>query len=129
MMPSSSNRSLVAWALYFCVLFNVFSCGLVHGQTVGLNLNGIGGAFCSLGSDIGGLQGKDLLTPKADEWSGKASCPLCSASFLALVFLLAVAWLLGRANLRPPRPAVSFRVTPRYCWPSANPRASPQGSA
>ena len=26
-----SDRSLIAWTLYFCVLLNLFVCGLGHG--------------------------------------------------------------------------------------------------
>jgi len=44
MKLSHPDRSLIAWALYFCVLMNLFVCGLGHGQMMGQTLNGIGGA-------------------------------------------------------------------------------------
>ena len=38
-----ADRSLIAWMLYCCVLFNVFACSIGHGQMLGMQLNGIGG--------------------------------------------------------------------------------------
>ena len=45
MKLTRSDRSLIAWTLYFCVLFNVFACGLAHGQTMGLAGQFHGGDF------------------------------------------------------------------------------------
>jgi len=59
MKLTRSDRSLIAWTLYFCVLFNVFACGLAHGQVTGLTLNGVGGQFCS-------SQGSSAPTSKTD---------------------------------------------------------------
>ncbi|MFJ4054932.1 DUF2946 family protein [Pseudomonas sp. NPDC089743] len=119
-----SNRPLIAWALYFCVLFNVLGCGLAHGQAVGLALNGFGGAFCSLGGDTAPLKAKQDGA-LASDLSIPFSCPMGSAAFLTLVFLIAVAWLLASSERRPILREVRSHAPPRYCWPSSNPRASP----
>lgn len=119
-----SYRPLIAWALYFCVLFNVFGCGLGHGQALGLALNGFGGAFCSLSGDLASLKAKQDGALTGD-LSIPFSCPMGSAAFLTLVFLIGVAWLLASANHRPIIREVRSQAPPRYCWPSANPRASP----
>lgn len=119
-----SNRPLIAWALYFCVLFNVLGCGLAHGQALGLALNGFGGAFCSLGGDTGSLKAKQDGA-LAGDLSIPFSCPMGSAAFLTLVFLIGVAWLLASANRRPIMREVRSQAPPRDCWPSSNPRASP----
>lgn len=119
-----SNRPLIPWALYFCVLFNVLGCGLAHGQALGLALNGFGGVFCSLGGDTAPLKAKQDGALTGD-LSIPFSCPMGSAAFLTLVFLIGVAWLLASANHRPIMREVSSQAPPRYCWPSANPRASP----
>ncbi|MNE73594.1 hypothetical protein D3C80_1696160 [compost metagenome] len=119
-----SNRPLIALALYFCVLFNVLGCGLAHGQAVGLALNGFGGAFCSLGGDIASLKAKQDSALTGD-LSIPFSCPMGSAAFLSLVFLIGVAWLLASAHSRPIIREVRSQAPPRYCWPSSNPRASP----
>ncbi|WP_409262610.1 DUF2946 family protein [Pseudomonas putida] len=119
-----SNRPLIAWALYFCVLFNVLGCGLAHGQALGLALNGFGGAFCSLGGDTGSLKAKQDGA-LAGDLSIPFSCPMGSAAFLTLVFLIGVAWLLASANRHPIMREFCSQAPPRYCWPSSNPRASP----
>lgn len=126
MNRATSNRPLVAWALYFSVLFNVLCCGLGHGQALGFALNGVGGGgFCSLGSDTSTLQAKQDSGLTAADWSNPFSCPTCSATFLTLLFLLAVAWLLACAKPKPLKRELRSQAPPRYCWPSANPRASP----
>ena len=40
MKSSHPDRSLIVWTLYFCVLMNLFVCGLGHGQMMGQQLNG-----------------------------------------------------------------------------------------
>ncbi|KQQ55647.1 hypothetical protein ASF84_09925 [Pseudomonas sp. Leaf127] len=125
MKKSPTHRTSIVMALYFCVLFNVLSCGIGHGQALGMALNGIGGSYCSLGSNASALSDQQDSALSAADWGNLFTCPMGSASLLVLVFLIAVAWLLARAN----RPAVMREVRsqapPRYCWPSANPRASP----
>lgn len=120
-----SHRPSIALALYFCVLFNVLSCGLAHGQALGLALNGFGGAFCSLGSATSALQAKQDGALAGTDLTKTLSCPMCSAAFLTLVFLVGVAWLIANANRRMPIREVRSQAPPRYCWPSSNPRASP----
>jgi hypothetical protein len=118
------DRSLIAWTLYFCVLMNLFVCGLGHGQMMGLELNGIGGQFCSVeGSQP--ISDKGLGSPASSNISNYFACPVCNALTVALVFLVGLAWLLGLGQT--PRPAHERRnkAPPRYAWPSANPRASP----
>lgn len=121
----TGNRPLIAWALYFSVLFNVLCCGLGHGQALGFALNGIGGGFCSLANDISTSQAQQHGTSSTADWSNLFACPTCTANFLTLVFLLGVAWLLSCANPRRFCSEVRSQAPPRYCWPTANPRASP----
>lgn len=121
-----TRRAFIAWALYFSVLFNVFSCGLGHGQMLGLALNGIGGQFCSLGSDTSALAAKDLSVLPDSGLATAFSCPLCAAGFMHLVFLVALAWLLSNIDRRAFARAPLGHAPPRYCWPSSNPRASPR---
>ncbi len=125
MKLSRPDRSLIAWTLYFCVLFNVFVCGLGHGQMMGLELNGLGGQFCSSLGTKAPASDAGLGNPTASSWSNFFACPVCSAVTLGIVFLFCLAWLLGLGQ--KPRPAHERRnkAPPRYSWPSANPRASP----
>ncbi|MGY4640082.1 hypothetical protein ACVWVP_004036 [Pseudomonas sp. TE24901] len=125
MKLSHPDRALIAWTLYFCVLMNVFVCGLGHGQMMGQQLNGIGGAFCSVEGKQAPLSDKGLSNPASSNISNYFACPVCNAVTVAIVFLIGLAWLLGLGQT--PRPAHERRskAPPRYSWPSANPRASP----
>ncbi|WP_349970046.1 DUF2946 domain-containing protein [Pseudomonas caspiana] len=126
MKSSLLNRSLVAWTLYFCVLFNVLACGLGHGQMSGLTLNGIGGEFCSaLGNRIS-TESPDFSDQSPSSWAGSLSCPICSAVTLSIVFLFCLTWLLRIVQRPRPGRELRSKAPPRYSWPSANPRASPQ---
>ncbi len=119
------DRSLIAWMLYACVLFNLFACGLHHGQAMGLELSGIGGQFCSSDSASGPALVDALGGSASGDWSGIFKCPLCSGVILGAVDAMLLSWLLGvgRAPFLP-RPGGDQRP-PRHAWPSANPRASP----
>jgi hypothetical protein len=120
------DRSLVAWMLYACVLFNVFVCGIGHGQISGLTLNGVGGQFCSTSNDgVADVGGDPGTQSESSSWASNFSCPLCSSITLSLVFQFSLAWLV-RTNHAQRKPVESgSKAPPRYSWPSANPRASP----
>lgn len=115
------HRSLLAWTLYACVLFNAFACSIAHAQMVGLQLSGLDAMLCS----AQGSSSADSSESSQDGPPSSFSCPLCSTITLALGLLLGLSWLLrrGPASFLPPRP--QRRPPPRYTWPSANPRASP----
>lgn len=57
-----ADRSLLAWTLYGCVLFNLLACAIGHGQMVGVQLSGLGGAFYSTagnpGPELGSRRGR-----------------------------------------------------------------------
>lgn len=117
----ASIRPFITWVLYFCVLFNVICCGLSHGQALGFALNGIGGRLCSLTNDTSVLQAKQDGGMATSDWTNPFSCPTCSATFLTLIFLIGVAWLLACASPSPfkrevrsqaPRVIAGHRPTP-----------------
>jgi hypothetical protein len=120
------NRPLLAWMLYFSVLFSALACSVGHGQMAGLQLSGLDAVFC--GGALGGSLNGDLAEsgmPGANPATGFA-CSLCS-SFVGLA-LAAFFGLLGLLPMRqpPPSPRPLWAGLPvRYLWPSANPRASP----
>ncbi|MGA8136758.1 MAG: DUF2946 domain-containing protein [Pseudomonas gingeri] len=125
MKLAPSDRSLVAWTLYFCVLFNVFACGFGHGQMMGLELNGVGGQFCSSLGNKGPSVNKDFSDQSTSGWSSTFSCPICSAVTLSIAFLFCLTWLLTVGQKPRPSRELRCKAPPRYSWPSANPRASP----
>ena len=119
------DRSLIAWMLYACVLFNVLACGIAHGQLSGLTLNGAGGQFCSVSSLGVAAIGSGPASKPMSSWSSNFNCPICSSITLSLVFLFCLAWLARtQPSQRNPLETRS-KAPPRYSWPSANPRASP----
>jgi hypothetical protein len=124
MKLSRPDRSLIVWTLYFCVLMNLFVCGLGHGQMMGLELNGIGGQFCSVEGSAP-ISDKGLGSPASSNISNYFACPVCNALTVALVFLIGLAWLLGLGQTPRPGHERRNKAPPRYSWPSANPRASP----
>ncbi|WP_172149963.1 DUF2946 family protein [Pseudomonas tumuqii] len=126
MNATRRDRSLIAWMLYGCVLFNLFACGIHHGQMSGLALSGLDGLFCStsghLDSAINDSSGSDPSSP-----SSSYTCPLCSSFGLALALNSSGASLEPLAGLpSTPIDALAWAAPPpRYSWPSINPRASP----
>ncbi|MBI6602859.1 MULTISPECIES: DUF2946 domain-containing protein [Pseudomonas] len=125
MKLSLPDRSLIAWILYCCVLMNLFVCGLSHGQMLGQQLNGIGGAFCSVDGKPAPLSDKGSGDAASSNISNYFACPVCAALTVALVFLIGLAWLLGLGQTPRTAHAQRNKAPPRYAWPSANPRASP----
>lgn len=124
MFSTHPHRSLFTWLLYVSILLNVPTCGLLHGQMLGMQLSGAGVVFCSLGSASIDLAAEDGAADAAAMMS--FSCPVCGGVNLAIGLLFAMFWL--RLLRRPRLPMVRSafrRVSPRYAWPPANPRASP----
>lgn len=116
------DRSLIAWTLYACVLFNLFACTIAHGQMAGLQLSGLDGLFCSAEGVVQADVAQDSSTPVA---SAPFSCPLCAAVTLDIALFFALAWLLRLGGEPRLERREHSKTPPRYLWPSANPRASP----
>lgn len=128
MKLARTDRSLVAWTLYACVLFNLFAYGMHHGQMSGLALSGLGGVFCSLyGNASSRMDVGDFESEQKSAQPAMNACPLCASVALALAINSgtwasdyvpgnAVAPIVVRSWAQPP---------PRYNWPSLNPRAPP----
>ena len=118
------HRALLAWTLYACVLFNALACSIGHAQMVGLQLSGISGMLCAVGDNGGAIDSSDGAGQSS--LSSTLSCPLCASVTLSLGLLFCLSWLLRPSRQRfLPRPA-ERHPPPRFTWPSANPRASPQ---
>lgn len=125
MKLARKHRSLIAWLLYFSILFSAFVCAISHGQMAGLQLSGLDGQYCSFEGNFGAgadLDGAGIVAPSPATGSG---CAL-SSSFSAII-LAAFFGLLGLLLASRTLPSVTFDVhrPVRYLWPSANPRASP----
>ena len=122
----TADRSLIAWVLYCSVLLAVFASSLGHGQMAGLQLNGAGGLFCALHGQPAPALDSNFSDPLPGDAAALFCCLSCSTFALAAVVLL-----FGLALWLPPQRhwlrslAQRGKASPRYTWPSANPRASP----
>lgn len=123
-MIARKDRSLIAWLLYACVLFNLIACGVAHGQMAGLMLSGLDGQFCLSGGNGSAPGGEG--SGQSDVADGATlTCPLCASLTLTSMALLVLAWLAGARGALVHAEPQRERGSPRHCWPPANPRASP----
>ncbi len=125
MKLTRTDRRLLAWMLYFSVLFSAFACSIGHGQMAGLQLRGLSSQYCSFEGNFGAgadLDGSSVVAPNPATGSGCSLASLFSAIILAAFFGVLGLLVASRAPLLVtffiPRPV-------RHLWPSANPRASP----
>ncbi|MBX9915425.1 MAG: DUF2946 family protein [Pseudomonadaceae bacterium] len=119
MQIALTQRRLMAWLLYGCVLFSTFACAIGHGQSSGLQLSGIAQLQCSISGAT------DSRVPPLSNLSSSFSCPLCAShgltSALSGYRLQLPAW--------QPSPAPSrwvWHALPAITgWLPASPRAPP----
>lgn len=119
MKLAPSNRRLIAWLLYSCVLFSSFACAIGHGQSSGLRLSGIDQLQCSIGG------ASDSRVPPLSQAPSTFDCPLCASPTLTTS-------LTGYSLQLPawqPAPHAAFEAASatqsRVIWPAASPRAPP----
>ncbi|NUU38941.1 DUF2946 domain-containing protein [Pseudomonas sp. C2B4] len=126
MKCSRTNRSLLAWTLYCCVLFNVFACSIGHGQMVGMQLNGLGGQFCAVDPATQAPVSKPSSEDQLPTLSKAFGCPLCSSGGMGPAFNSSLTLAILPEQHSPPlAPIASADLPARFIWPSANPRAPP----
>ncbi|OEC45629.1 hypothetical protein A7D27_04890 [Pseudomonas sp. 1D4] len=119
------HRSLIAWMLYFSVLFGTLACAVGHGQMAGLALSGIDGQFCSLDDASGSGKGLGDSGVASGNLASDSGCVL-SSSFGALLLAAFFGLLALLAPSRHwPVPESAHRHPLRRAWVLANPRASP----
>ena len=126
MKLARADRSLIAWMLYSCVLFNVFACSIGHGQMVGMQLNGIGGQFCTVDPRTQAPKPSNSTEENLPTLSKAFGCPLCSTGGTgpALSSSLNVA-VLPQPHAPPPAIVLAADIPARLTWPTARPRAPP----
>ncbi|NBF05025.1 DUF2946 domain-containing protein [Pseudomonas sp. Fl5BN2] len=121
-----SDRSLVAWMLYCCVLFNVFACSIGHGQMLGMQLNGIGGQFCSIDPNTQAPAQNPAEQDSLPTLSKAFGCPLCSTGGMGPALNSSLSLVVLPQPQAPPLALPALPHLPaRYTWPDADPRAPP----
>jgi hypothetical protein len=126
MKLARTDRSLIAWILYFSILFSALACSIGHGQMAGLQLSGIDGVYCSAsGGDGPAVDFGGVGTPMPNPASG-FGCALASSFVgLALAAFFGLLGLLPHGTRLPPSPPTRLGSAVRHAWPSLNPRAPP----
>ena len=126
MKLARADRSLIAWMLYCCVLFNVFACSIGHGQMVGMQLNGISGQFCTVDPRTQAPLQNNSTDENLPTLSKAFGCPLCSTGGMgpALNSHLNVT-VLPQPHAPPAAVVPAADIPARFTWPTANPRAPP----
>lgn len=126
MKLARTDRSLIAWMLYGCVLFNVFACSIGHGQMVGMQLNGISGQFCTVDPRTQAPVQSNSTDESLPTLSKAFGCPLCSTGGMgpALSSHLNVA-VLPQPHAPPAAVVLAADIPARLTWPTAHPRAPP----
>ncbi len=123
---SRTDRSLLAWTLYCCVLLNVFTCSIGHGQMVGMQLNGIGGQFCAVDPATQAPVSTNSSQDQLPTLSKAFGCPLCSSGGMGPAFNSSLTLATLPEQHSPPlAPIASADLPARFIWPAANPRAPP----
>ncbi|WP_150762610.1 DUF2946 domain-containing protein [Pseudomonas fluorescens] len=126
MKLARTDRSLIAWMLYCCVLFNVFACSIGHGQMVGEQLNGIGGQFCTVDPATQSPASSNPAEDKLPTLSKAFGCPLCSTGGMGPALSSSLTLAILPEQHSPPLAVIASADLPaRLTWPSANPRAPP----
>ncbi|KAA0947730.1 MULTISPECIES: DUF2946 domain-containing protein [unclassified Pseudomonas] len=126
MKLARTDRSLIAWMLYCCVLFNVFACSIGHGQMVGMQLNGIGGQFCTVDPRTQSPAPASSTDESLPTLSKAFGCPLCSSGGMGPALNSSLNVAVMPQPQAPPAGVVASADSPsRFTWPAANPRAPP----
>lgn len=126
-MPMSrALRAFTAWALYGCVLFSLFACGIAHGRMSGLTLSGLQGGFCLSASDQAGTGMKGLTNQSLPQPVSKIDCPMCSFGG-GIALLKSTAWLLTlpALNISFPPPRQTLHIKAWHARVAHLPRAPP----
>jgi hypothetical protein len=119
MRIAPTQRVLMAWLLYGCVLFSSFACAIGHGQSSGLQLSGIAQLQCSISG------ASDSRVPPLGQPLASFECPLCGSHALTA---RSIGYGLQLPPWQPNLHAALQPVQQDYrdtLWPAANPRAPP----
>ncbi|WPX16726.1 DUF2946 domain-containing protein [Pseudomonas sp. 10S4] len=122
-----TDRTLMAWMLYCCVLFNVFACSIGHGQMVGMQLRRPRRpVVVRVDPATQAPASSNTSEEKLPTLSKAFGCPLCSTGGMGPALNSSLTLAILPQQHSPPLAAVaSIDLPARHTWPSANPRAPP----
>jgi len=124
MTLARNHRSLIAWMLFAFILCNGLACSLCHGQMLGAFSQPAKVERAMAHADMPGMgdMGKMNMAPTAIKSMDNA-CSFAATVALALIFFIALGWLIRRLRVALPPPLGPVRPPPRYLIPALQPQA------
>ena len=127
-----SHRSLIAWMLYAFILFNGLACSFGHGQMISSlfdpstpgaahDHHAAMSAGMSMDMDMSASSGKMDMNASMAGMFG--DCSFAGSLTLAMVFFVALGWLIRSRQPRFSLPPLWLGRPARYALPELNPQA------
>lgn len=120
------HRSLVAWMLLAFILFNGLACSICHGQMLGAFSRAPTRMECGMShtpshamKDMSKISDMSPTSMKAME----DTCSFAASVAQALIFFIALGWLIRRARPIRAQPRGPLKPPPRYVIPRLQPQA------
>lgn len=132
-----THRSPIAWMLYAFILFNGLACAIGHGQMMGAfsakpaapshhghhEMSSMGDAHHEMSMDMSmGGSAKDMAMPGSMQ-SLFGDCSFAGTLTLAMIFFVALGWLIRTRTSRFILRSLWHGRTSRQCFPGLNPQA------
>lgn len=133
-----SHRSPIAWMLYAFILFNGLACAIGHGQMMGAfsakpvvaepHHEHHGGASMSaahhaMAMDMSAVQVDKNMAMPGSMQSLFGDCSFAGTLTLAMIFFVALSWLIRTRHPRFVFPSLWPGLASRRCFPGLNPQA------
>jgi ascorbate-specific PTS system EIIC-type component UlaA len=132
-----THRSPIAWMLYAFILFNGLACAIGHGQMMGAfsakaaapshHEHHGGSSMSGMDHDMSAeapmdMSGKNMAMPGSMQ-SLFGDCSFAGTLTLAMIFFVALSWLIRTRNPRFIFPSLWSGRASRQCFPGLNPQA------
>lgn len=128
-----THRSLIAWMLYAFILFNGLACSFGHGQMISSLFDpstpssahdhhaAMSSSHASMDMDMSASTGKMDMNASMAGMFG--DCSFAGSLTLAMVFFVALGWLIRSRQPRFSLPPVWLGSPARQPFPGLNPQA------
>jgi ascorbate-specific PTS system EIIC-type component UlaA len=132
-----THRSPIAWMLYAFILFNGLACAIGHGQMMGAfsaqpaapshpahhDMSSMSGMHHEMSMDASmDMSAKNMAMPGSMQ-SLFGDCSFAGTLTLAMIFFVALSWLIRTRNPRFTLPPLWHGRASRQCFPGLNPQA------
>ncbi len=133
-----THRSPIAWMLYAFILFNGLACAMSHGQMMGAfsgkpaaapshhehhGASAMSGMHHEMSMDASmDMSAKNMAMPGSMQ-SLFGDCSFAGTLTLAMIFFVALGWLIRTRNPRLIFPSLWSGRASRQCFPGLNPQA------